>query len=150
MAGKQCHKILALSNIIVLLIVTLTSEINGSITSTESTPTITIPGLGSLFGETVRFTTNNPVTDTYVDVYRGIRYGEPPVGMRRFAKPIASGPWSGDYNATYFRPYCPQTESDEEKFKFMSEDCLFLNVWTPHPKVSNGIFLLLEQKLYLN
>lgn len=120
------------------LFVILVPFINGDIVKANSTPTLSIPGLGKVFGETVHFTTEEyPFTDAFVDVYRGIRYAEPPVGDRRFAKAVASGSWDGEYNATYFRPACPQSASDEEESLNQSEDCLFINVWTPHPKVSH-------------
>ncbi|TCM38344.1 carboxylesterase family protein [Novosphingobium sp. ST904] len=56
--------------------------------------------------------------------FKGIRYGRAP----RFARAVAE-PWSGPrVEARNFAPICPQRGSGSER---QSEDCLFLNVWTP-------------------
>ncbi|XP_063975237.1 pyrethroid hydrolase Ces2a-like [Diachasmimorpha longicaudata] len=60
-------------------------------------------------------------------VFKGIRFGEPPVGRSRFQRPRAVH-LNGEYNATAWGPPCPQLH----KGKVVgSEDCLFLNVFTP-------------------
>jgi carboxylesterase type B len=62
-----------------------------------------------------------------VSSFLGIRYGQPPIGDFRFAKPRPVMPWTGVYDATKTGNMCMQ--------KFLtsgtSEDCLFLNVYTP-------------------
>lgn len=56
--------------------------------------------------------------------FRGIRYGR----AERFARAVAE-PWAGPrIAARAFAPICPQRGLDSEP---QSEDCLFLNVWTP-------------------
>lgn len=68
---------------------------------------------------------------------QGIPFAEPPV---RFSPPVTKQSWQGEWNATYFRPACVQP-GDFYKFWFkpeMSEDCLYLNVYSPHPKVRNN------------
>ncbi|GJQ73729.1 hypothetical protein Trydic_g14063 [Trypoxylus dichotomus] len=57
---------------------------------------------------------------------KGLRYAEPPVGNFRFKPPIPAKSWNGTYNATTDPPACPQPQNDNT-----SEDCLFLNVFTP-------------------
>lgn len=57
-------------------------------------------------------------------VFRGLRYGARP---RRFERPVAPAAWSGIADATRYGAASPQTRADEPT----SEDCLFLNVWTP-------------------
>lgn len=60
-------------------------------------------------------------------IFRGIRYGAD-TATRRFLPPIAPEPWSAVAAATAHGPSCPQRGSLRER---ESEDCLFLNVWTP-------------------
>ncbi|XP_015120783.1 pyrethroid hydrolase Ces2a [Diachasma alloeum] len=60
-------------------------------------------------------------------VFRGIRFGEPPVGRSRFQRARAVH-LDGEYNATIWGPPCPQLHKGNV---IGSEDCLFLNVFTP-------------------
>ena len=68
--------------------------------------------------------------------FKGIPYAEPPVGDKRWTAPVAAGPWTGvrdarDFGASCYEPaYSPQSLFAVHPPKF-SEDCLFLNVWTP-------------------
>jgi para-nitrobenzyl esterase len=56
--------------------------------------------------------------------FLGVRYAR----ADRFAHPVRE-PWEGDtYSATAFGSVAPQRGVREET---MSEDCLFLNIWTP-------------------
>jgi para-nitrobenzyl esterase len=59
-------------------------------------------------------------------VFRGIRYGAD-TAPRRFQRALPPRPWSGIADATRYGPAAPQTKAEEPT----SEDCLFLNVWTP-------------------
>jgi para-nitrobenzyl esterase len=77
------------------------------------------------------------VTDAHgVRSFKGIPYAEPPVGDRRWKAPVAAGPWTGARAATEFGASCVQPPWPPASIyavyppKF-SEDCLFLNVWTP-------------------
>jgi para-nitrobenzyl esterase len=65
--------------------------------------------------------------DSGVAVFKGIRYGAD-TRHRRFMPPMRPKRWSGIRNAFAYGPSCPQSRGSEEK---SSEDCLFLNVWTP-------------------
>ena len=74
-------------------------------------------------------------------ITKGVPYAvNPPV---RFAPPQPVAPWSGVWNATYFRPACAQlstflsSEVDE-----WSEDCLYVNVFVTNPMVSRVPFFL--------
>jgi para-nitrobenzyl esterase len=59
-------------------------------------------------------------------VFRGIRYGAD-TAPRRFRRALPPTPWPGIADATRFAAAAPQTKAEEP----ISEDCLFLNLWTP-------------------
>uniref|UniRef100_A0A8C8RLY8 Carboxylesterase type B domain-containing protein n=1 Tax=Pelusios castaneus TaxID=367368 RepID=A0A8C8RLY8_9SAUR len=75
-----------------------------------------------------------------VTAFLGVPYAEPPVGALRFQKPRPHKPWSHVLEATNFGNACvqspltgyPQAETFTPKMP-QSEDCLFLNIWVPHP-----------------
>src|SRR5512145_1722282 len=83
-------------------------------------------------------TSNGPVRG-YLDerglhAFKGVRYGAPPVGELRFRPPQRPKPWTEVAIATQYGARAiqaggaPSTGADAPG---MSEDCLFLNVWTP-------------------
>lgn len=77
-------------------------------------------------------TRTGPVRGTIEDrlhVFRGLRYGQD-TRSRRFQAPLAPTPWTDIADATDFAASCPQKG---ERIGRTSEDCLFLNVWTPGP-----------------
>src|ERR1700677_3270820 len=65
-----------------------------------------------------------------VDEFLGIPYAAPPVGPLRWQPPQPAASWSGVRDATQFAPHCPQLASPFGQAS-TSEDCLFLNVFTP-------------------
>lgn len=68
--------------------------------------------------------------DGEISVFKGLRYGADTGGARRFAPPVEPEPWTEVADALTYGPASPQTGKGEEGEVF-SEDCLFLNVWTP-------------------
>jgi para-nitrobenzyl esterase len=66
-------------------------------------------------------------------VYRGIPFAAPPVGELRWKAPQPAAKWSGVLKADKFRDSCMQGGplADGQTRKGVSEDCLYLNVWTP-------------------
>ncbi|CAO2610552.1 Carboxylesterase 1D [Lemmus lemmus] len=78
-----------------------------------------------------------------VAVFLGIPFAKPPLGSLRFAPPQPAEPWSFVKNATSYPPMCSQdavggqvlselfTNRKENIPLQFSEDCLYLNIYTP-------------------
>lgn len=66
-----------------------------------------------------------------VCVFRGIPYAQPPVGALRFRAPQPPRGWQGVRDARSFAPAAPQLDTLSPDMRQRSEDCLYLNVWTP-------------------
>jgi para-nitrobenzyl esterase len=66
-------------------------------------------------------------------VFKGIPYAAPPVGDQRWREPKPATGWTGVRDASKFGAACMQPESTLMRIpgSTMSEDCLYLNVWTP-------------------
>ena len=65
-------------------------------------------------------------------VFKGIPFAAPPVGDLRWRPPQPAAKWQGVRHAASFAPQCVQNiGSGPDKPPAMSEDCLYLNVWTP-------------------
>ncbi|CAM3815892.1 carboxylesterase/lipase family protein [Mesobacillus thioparans] len=71
-----------------------------------------------------------------VSVWKGIPYAKPPVGPLRFRAPERPDSWEGVREASSYSPVGPQTQREIMSFfgndvSNTSEDCLYLNVWSP-------------------
>lgn len=76
-------------------------------------------------------------------IFKGIPYAKPPVGNLRFEPPVKPEPFQGVRKADHFSPIAMQHFTDPDglyqkefynnpDFQFpISEDCLYLNIWTP-------------------
>jgi para-nitrobenzyl esterase len=72
-----------------------------------------------------------------VRVYKGIPFAAPPVGDGRWRPPQPAAHWNGVRGGDHFAAICPQKTDDPQSIYFLdpgpqtiSEDCLYLNVWT--------------------
>jgi para-nitrobenzyl esterase len=70
-----------------------------------------------------------------VRTFKGIPFAQPPVGDLRWREPEPVKNWTGVRKADQFGPRCMQRTAPGADYWFrsngMSEDCLYLNVWTP-------------------
>ena len=68
-----------------------------------------------------------------VTVYKGVPFAAPPVGDLRWRAPVHAAPWTGTRKADAFAPACMQVgvSMPGEMPPAVSEDCLYLNIWTP-------------------
>jgi len=64
-------------------------------------------------------------------VYRGIPFAAPPVGDLRWRPPQPAAKWEGVRKAGDFGRACLQINQAIANLPAPSEDCLYLNVWTP-------------------
>jgi para-nitrobenzyl esterase len=79
-------------------------------------------------------------------VFKGLPYALPPVGAARWKPPVAMPAWSEVRSAKRFAPACvqPRPRPDSiyaNEHAEMSEDCLFLNVWTPKEARKAPVFV---------
>jgi para-nitrobenzyl esterase len=77
------------------------------------------------------------ITSGPVNQYLGIPYAAPPLGALRWLPPESFGKWPGVFRATQFANECSQPPSIFGRPPF-SENCLFLNVYTPKQKQRRG------------
>lgn len=78
--------------------------------------------------------------------FLSIPYAKPPTDELRFKLPQPVGKWNGIYQATKWPPFCVQpsmtlaTRSSPVHVltQMMSEDCLYLNIWTPSLKLKTN------------
>ena len=123
------------SNTFAFLTVTLGILTTGA--QAQSPPQVTLPGGTTLTGAHIPFAESQYLNvDTTLNGYKGIPYAEPPSGDLRFKKPVKQGPLGSAYDATDYNKTCHQKSIlDRDDNERMSEDCLYLNVFTSENQV---------------
>ena len=84
--------------------------------------------------ETTHGDVEGTVEEGNINVFKGIPYAAPPVGDRRWQPPQPPSDWDGVRAADRFGPRCMQPRLFGDmifRSAGMSEDCLYVNVWTP-------------------
>ncbi len=94
-----------------------------------------------------------------ITVFRGIPYAAAPVGDLRWRAPQPHAPWQGVRDCTHFGPAAIQTEHPVGSFyetEFyqggveMSEDCLYLNVWTDLSREKQPVLFWIHGGAYMH
>lgn len=83
---------------------------------------------------TYRDGTIEGIDSSGVRIFRGIPFAQPPVGQLRWKAPQPVKPWTGVRSAKTFGPDPIQHNAFGDMIfegSGQSEDCLYLNVWTP-------------------
>jgi para-nitrobenzyl esterase len=91
-----------------------------------------------------------PNQENDVVAFKGIPYAAPPVGNLRWREPQPPAHWEGVRKADAFGASCPQPvgsgnppyTKDLFGHREQSEDCLFLNVWTPAKSAADKLPVL--------
>src|SRR3954468_15482610 len=90
-----------------------------------------------------------PGPDRSVMVFKGIPFAAPPVGNLRWRAPQPVAAWQGVRVADRFSPACMQRAQNPNSGSWnrglinTSEDCLYLNVWTPAASASEKLPVLI-------
>jgi para-nitrobenzyl esterase len=71
------------------------------------------------------------IAEGNIGIFRGIPFAAPPVGALRWKAPAPVQPWPGVRKADAFAKACMQAPNTQGNTAPVSEDCLYLNVWTP-------------------
>jgi carboxylesterase type B len=101
-------------------------EATSSTHTATRTVVVHLPDLGSVQGK----------RESGIDFFGGVPYAAPPVGNLRWAPPEPAAPWApAKLDASHFGPDCWQAVDPVlnplADVRQMSEDCLYLNVFTP-------------------
>lgn len=86
---------------------------------------VQVPGSGTLQGQIVNLDLGSDRPSEVV-TFLGVPYAQRPIGLLRFL-PAQAPDWTGVWEATEPRPFCVEPGQRDG----VSEDCLYLNVFTP-------------------
>ena len=118
----------------------------GCTSSTSSVQPVDTPPVDTT---ATRVTTQEGVVSGQLEndaiAFQGIPYAAPPLGDLRWKSPQPVTPWQGELDTTAFKSPCIQPEkatsgsvSVPSNTTVGSEDCLYLNVWTPATATSSS------------
>lgn len=107
---------------------TSVSTATSSSTSSAESPTVSIAGYGTVQGNRSQY-----VSSVYN--FKGVPYASAPTGAYRWKHPPHPIPWNDTRDATQFSLPCPQPGVAN-----YSEDCLYLNIWTPEDATFNDVY----------
>ncbi|KAJ7421774.1 Fatty acyl-CoA hydrolase precursor, medium chain [Pitangus sulphuratus] len=103
------------------------------------------PEVETKYGRVRGFQFKVDTAERSVNVFLGLPFAKPPLGSLRFSEPQPPEPWKGVRDATSYPPMCVQDPVQGQYFSDLitnrkekvplqvSEDCLYLNVYTPVP-----------------
>ena len=91
------------------------------------------PGSGPVVQVTGGSVQGSPLPAPGGAVFKGIPFAQPPIGELRWREPQPLRPWTGVRKTTDYANTCMQANSgwNRNSAEKASEDCLYLNVWTP-------------------
>ncbi|XP_058792783.1 juvenile hormone esterase-like [Phymastichus coffea] len=81
--------------------------------------------------------------------FKGIPYAEPPLGYLRFKPPVPKNPWQDILSTRIEGPNCVQKDFIYQTNYTGSEDCLYLNVYTPKLDLQNDNSNLLPVMVWI-
>ena len=127
--------------LLILILFFVNFACNSSNDKPESTAPVEKVDAGSPLTKTVEVTggTIEGVEQDGIFTYKGIPFAAPPVGNLRWKEPAPVKPWTGVKKADDFCAACMQTSGAMGNTAPVSEDCLYLNMWTPAKKVNEKL-----------
>jgi para-nitrobenzyl esterase len=114
-----------MTRLLVLTLLLPLAIMNASTAAAAASPVRATPTTGAVEGA---------VAPSGIRTFKGIPYAAAPVGDLRWKAPQPHARWSGVRKADNFGPRCMQLPLFSDmvfRSNGMSEDCLYLNVWTP-------------------
>jgi para-nitrobenzyl esterase len=106
---------------------------------------IAVPALAADRVKTANGIVEGTTEPSGIHAYRGIPFAAPPIGDLRWKAPQPVKNWDGVKTTTAFGPRCMQGSLFGDmvfRSNGMSEDCLYLNVWTPAKSASERLPVL--------
>lgn len=112
----------------------------------EETEDLERPKVSTQYGIIVGQTVNVLSSERGVNRFLGIPYAEAPIGKLRYRRPVPySGKFQEPFQAVNWPPNCQQTFNTPftnlalplTLNQNVSEDCLYLNVWSPDLEISD-------------